>query len=93
MEERIDKAKGRLASKLDLPRDIILDLPRITIIGDNEITIENHKGIITFENYLIKINSKVGIICIKGENFEIVFIGGNTITLSGRFTNIIYEGK
>ena len=92
MENKINKTKEELARRLNFPKEIIMDLPRITIIGDNEIDIENHKGIILFEEYEVKINSKVGLIIIKGSRFEILFIGGTTISISGIFKSITYEG-
>ena len=45
MEDKINKAKESLADQ-NLPRDIMLNIPKISIIGNNEITIENHKGIV-----------------------------------------------
>ncbi|WP_392486598.1 sporulation protein YqfC [Haloimpatiens sp. FM7315] len=93
MLKKINSTKEIIAGKLDLPRDVVLNLPKITIIGDNEITIENHKGIVLFEDKVIKINSSIGVISIEGRNFEIFFIGGNTITLSGKFKSIVYEGN
>ena len=92
MENKINNAKELLAERLDFPKEIILDLPRITITGDNEIDIENHKGIMLFEENEVKINSKVGFIVIKGRRFEILFIGGTTISISGSFKSITYEG-
>lgn len=91
MKERIEKTREILAEKLDLPKDVILNLPKITIIGNNEITIENHKGIILFERTIIKINTKVKIVNIEGEDFEILYIGDSTITISGKFKLISYE--
>jgi len=92
MEYKINSAKEVLARKLNFPKEIIMDLPRITVTGDNEIDIENHKGIMLFEEYEVKINSKVGYIVIKGSGFEILFIGGTTISISGNFKSITYEG-
>lgn len=92
MEEKIFKTRENIASHLDLPRDILLNIPKINILGDNEITIENHKGIILFEEDQIKVNSNVGLISIFGKNFEILFIGGNTLTISGKFVSVVYEG-
>ena len=92
MENRINNAKEILAERLDFPKEIMLDLPRITVTGDNEIDIENHKGIVVFEENEVKINSKVGFIVIKGSRFEILFIGGTTISISGNFKSITYEG-
>lgn len=49
MENKLYRTKEIIAEKFNLPRDIMLDLPKITIISDNEITIENHKGVVLFE--------------------------------------------
>ncbi len=93
MQGKLQKAKEVMADKLDLPRDVVLDIPKITMVGDRELTIENHKGIAIFEEGLIKINSRLGKISITGDKLEIVFIGGNTLALRGSFNNICYEEK
>lgn len=93
MEEKINKAKESIANQLDLPRDVMLNIPKISVTGNNEITIENHKGIVFFGDKEVKINSNVGLISILGEEFEILFLGGSTITLSGKFKAINYEGN
>ncbi|MEG0297853.1 MAG: sporulation protein YqfC [Clostridium sp.] len=92
MDGRIEKGKESIIEKLDLPKDVMLDLPKIEILGDREITIENHKGIALFERNMIKINTKTNPIEIKGQEFEIVFIGASTITVKGKFNSIKYEG-
>ena len=91
MEDKFQKGKEKILSKLDFPRDISLDLPRIIVIGNREIIIENHKGIIFFETNMVKINSRIGAIVIKGEEFEILFIAETSITISGIFRGISYE--
>lgn len=92
MESRLNKTKETIAQRLDLPRDVVLNIPKIMITGDNEITIENHKGVVLFEEKEIKINSSVGLITICGDGFEILFMGGSTLTLSGKFRSVVYEG-
>ena len=91
MEEKFQKGKEKILNKLEFPRDISLDLPKIIVIGNREITIENHKGIIFFESAMVKINSRIGAILIKGEEFEILFIAENSITITGVFKGISYE--
>lgn len=93
MGDRMYNAKRNIADKLDLPADIILNMPQIKITGNNEIVIENHRGIITFNENEVKINSGIGLISIYGNGFEVLFMGGSTITIGGRFTSIVYEGN
>jgi sporulation protein YqfC len=92
MEDKFQKGKEKILTKLDFPRDISLDLPKIIVIGNREIIIENHKGIIFFETNMVKINSRIGPIMIKGDKFEILFIAETSITISGNFQGISYEG-
>jgi sporulation protein YqfC len=93
MEDKLQKTRENLAEHLDLPRDVLFNIPKISILGNNEITIENHKGIILFEDKQIKINTNIGLMSIYGSGFEILFIGGSTLTISGRFKSVAYEGN
>ncbi len=88
---KFDRMKEKLISELELPEDIALNLPKITVIAKKEITIENHKGIIKFDEREIIVNTPLGAIKIWGENLIIIFVGGNTITISGIFKAIVYE--
>ncbi|MBB6630503.1 sporulation protein YqfC [Clostridium algidicarnis] len=93
MDNKIDIIKEGLSEKLELPREIILDLPMITITGNRDINIENHKGIIIFDEDKVKINSKIGAITIYGSDFEVLFLGGKTFSLKGTFKSVVYEGN
>lgn len=93
MESRLNKIKENFADKFEFPKDIVLGLPKITITGENEIIIENHKGIVQFEDNIVRVNSEIGLISIHGKNFSILFIGGETITISGLFKSLVYEGN
>lgn len=78
-----DAIKNSLAEILELPKDVILDIPKITMIGNLQIYIENHKGIIEYSNNRIRINTKSGVLRIGGKNLilknivieEIVIVG------------------
>ena len=39
MEEKFQKGREKILSKLDFPSDITLDLPKIIVTGDKEIKI------------------------------------------------------
>ncbi|MFA9399355.1 MAG: sporulation protein YqfC [Clostridiaceae bacterium] len=91
MEGRFYKTKETIANRLDMPEDVVLNIPKITITGDKEITIENHKGIIYFEENSIKINTNIGDLTIEGCGLEILYMRGCTLIISGRFSKIIYR--
>lgn len=90
MEDKLKKRKKVLVDKLEMPKEIVLDVPRITVIGRNEITIENHKGILIFEKNEIKIKTSLEPLTIKGNSFEILYIATSTLIISGYFDYIGY---
>lgn len=92
MEGKFKKGKEILVEKFELPKDVILDIPKIIVTGRDEITIENHKGIQIFEKNKIKINTNMSPIEIRGKDFEILYIASNTITIKGYFNSIEYAG-
>ena len=84
--------KEKSLKKIEIPKGMVFDIPKIVIIGRNEITIENHKGIVSFEKEIVKIKTASMPIVIKGREFEILYISNSTITISGHFDMVLYEG-
>ena len=41
--------KTLIGAVVDLPKDLVLNLPRITLVGDLQLVIENHRGIEDFD--------------------------------------------
>lgn len=93
MRGRFYRFKNRVSEELDIPKEIVLDIPKIVITGNLEVTIENHKGIIQFSKECIKLNSKAGIISINGKELEIRYIGDKTIIICGIFKSVFYGGE
>lgn len=91
MEGKLRGVKQRVADGFDLPKEVVIDVPKISMIGNNEITIENHKGIVAFDNNKMKVKTRLGNFVIEGSGIEILFIGGSTITISGYFKSLYYE--
>ena len=85
-----NKIKNIVTKDFDLPMEVVDDIPKINIIGNSEITIENHKGILSFDKDNTRIKTNIGVLDIQGEEIEIVFIGGSTITIAGKFKALGY---
>lgn len=81
----------RIAEIFDLPRDVIADLPRLTLIGRTQIFVENHKGIILYDKEIIRIAFTGGEIVIKGQGFQIRTVYTHEIYIEGLIENIGLE--
>ena len=71
MKNKINEIKTNFSEILELPKDIILDLPKITLVGNLQLYIENHKGIVEYGSLRIRINTNAGILRILGKNMVI----------------------
>ena len=76
---------------LDIPKDVLLDLPKITMIGDIQVYIENHKGIIEYTSNLVRISTALGQLVLTGEGLVLRNIGLEEIYLDGRIMEIKFE--
>lgn len=62
-----DGIKNELVNAIDFPKEVLLNLPKVTLIGKNHVTIENHKGIIEYIPERIRVNTTIGVIRILGK--------------------------
>ncbi len=88
-----NKVKKRFADIFDLPPDIILGLPRITLIGRIQLYIENHSGITLYERDRIRIRVKDGEIIIGGEDLQLRTVYNDDIYIEGVINSIALEGN
>lgn len=86
------KEKGELQRKvgdfLDLPKDVFLDLPKITLLGNMQLVIENHYGIIEYSPGIIRISTNRGEIVITGNELLIETILAEEISIVGKIQGI-----
>ncbi|MGB9886037.1 MAG: sporulation protein YqfC [Moorellales bacterium] len=76
--------RNRLAQALDLPRDLLADLPRVTVVGSSQVTVENHRGLIEFTPTRVRIAAKEGAVEVEGEQLTLRLILAEEIILEGR---------
>ncbi len=58
------------------------------MIGNLELHVSNHKGIIEYTNEILRINSNIGIIRIEGVNLELKTILSEEIIVTGNIEKI-----
>ena len=88
---KINKAKNLFAETFELPKDIVLDLPRINIIGNIQFHVENHRGIIEYSENTIRIGIRKGEIVISGNNLGIKNINSEEVLIEGTIVNIDFD--
>ena len=79
-----------ITNKMDLPADVMMDLPRVTMIGQLHIYIENHKGLLLFTDSELRLLLKQGQLLIIGNSFVIKTILPEEILLEGKIEEVHY---
>ena len=84
---------SRVSKFLEIPREVISNVPKITITGFEEVFIENFKGILEYEDFFARISTEIGNININGFNLKLDQMTDNDILVSGKIENIDFEKK
>lgn len=78
---------------LDLPQDVVLEVPRITMIGHLQMYIENHRGVIHFSDRELRLLLTNGQLIVKGEQLVIRAILPEEVLLEGRISGVKFVEK
>ena len=83
--------KKRLDKLLEIPEEVYSNVPKITIVGFNEIVLENYKGILEYEEFFASISTNIGVININGYNINLEKMTNDDIKITGKIESIEIE--
>ncbi len=90
MNKRREAISKAMADLLEIPRDLVLDLPKLTIVGRNELYLENHRGIIEYNLNRVRINLSRGYLEIDGDDLEIKALMAEEMSICGQIHTVKY---
>lgn len=61
----------RIQKAVEIPSDVARKVPILTIIGSEELTLENYRGILEYTEKVIRVQTKTGQIRIAGVSLNI----------------------
>lgn len=80
----------RVTEHLELPKDLMLGEPIVTITGRSDLTIENYKGILEYQQDKIRLSLKRGQIEIYGNALKIEYYTNDDMRISGCIDRVEY---
>ena len=86
-EER-KKFRQKFQDAMEIPKELLKEYSRVTIIGGEDVWIENYKGIIEYSEDIIRLNNKINI---YGQNLSVEEICSEDILIIGKIKNIEFE--
>lgn len=71
--------------------DVSVNTPVITIVGRNELFVENYSSVMSIDKELVKILTKKGVLIIKGNKLDIAYIDSDEVSVKGDIHEIQYD--
>ncbi|MBE6112723.1 MAG: sporulation protein YqfC [Peptococcaceae bacterium] len=86
-----EEKSGMLGRLLEIPKDMVLNLPRISLFGNLQCCVENHQGILQYTPEQIGLQAGKYRIYIEGQELVITSLSAETIYIEGKIGQVRYE--
>ena len=91
MNERSKQTTNKLIESLELPQDLFLGLPCLSMTGNRELYISNHRGILTYEQDIVIILAKSLQIHVKGKGLMIENFSKDELSIKGYIHSVEFN--
>lgn len=89
--EPIKKVNEAINRMFDIPEAYGLNLPKITLLGNIQLYIENHQGISLYQSDLVKVVCLYGMLVVRGQEMVLRSIEKDELYIDGRIDAIEYQ--
>ena len=80
--------RKHMTEALELPKEILLNLPLISLIGQEEVTIENYKGILEYSEESLRMGTSAGILLLEGQGLCLKQLSAECMVVTGRIEGL-----
>lgn len=85
-----DSLRQQLGKILEVPPEVISDYPKIVMLGNHEVTIENFMGLIEYTMQKVRVSTKCGILVIDGIKLEASRMTAEQLIIKGTILQISF---
>lgn len=90
-EEENHPFRNKIAELSELPKDVALGMPILTVTGQMELCLENYRGILEYTDSLVRIQTRTGQIRITGQKLQVVYYTNDEMKVTGHIQSIEYQ--
>ncbi|MBQ1948187.1 MAG: sporulation protein YqfC [Clostridia bacterium] len=83
--------KEKIIDALSIPKDLFLNIPKITLIGEHDLTCENCGGLLTCTESMIRFCTGLGILSVSGSALYIRELSEELAVIGGNISGISFE--
>ena len=83
-----DALLARAAQLFDLPADAVANVPRVEMVGDNELHMAPHRGILAYGPEEIHISGGNLVVLVRGRGLELRAMTPEELLITGTVTSV-----
>ena len=88
MQKLFSRIASRAAETFDLPGEVLLDLPRITVTGGSRVVVENHQGLMDYSDQLIVVAGGPVTLKMIGDGLELRAMTAEALLITGNVFSV-----
>lgn len=85
-----ENVKSNIVESLELPVDIMYGAVIVTAMGQNQVLVENYKGIIEYTQEKIRLQTKTCQVTIQGKRLVVEYYTNEEMKITGCIQGILY---
>ena len=75
------------------PKEVVRQAPRIILTGREEMLVERHSGLFSYESRCIRLRTALGLLTVTGERLVISHFGAQDVLIRGRVDALQMDGE
>lgn len=87
-KEEKKKIRQKIQAAMEIPKELLKNYSRVTIIGGEDVWIENYKSILEYSEEFIRLSNDISI---YGQNLNVAEISAEDILIIGKIKTIEFE--
>ena len=81
----------KTAEAFDLPGDLVAGLPRVELVGDRELRMSHHRGILAYGEQEIHISGGKLVLKVRGEGLGLRSMSAGDLLITGQIRGVDLE--
>ncbi len=81
----------RFTEMLEIPPEILVNVPRVEVVGHLQFRVENHRGIEQYEPHRVVLKIPDGRLVVTGRDLVIGWIDRNELLVTGQVRSLVFK--
>ncbi len=89
--KRTKKIPSKINRILEIPQEVSSNIPKITVLGFEQMMIENYKAILEYQDFYIRLSTEIGILNINGFDLHLKEMTTDDLQITGKIDSLDFE--